>query len=79
MDALYQVVGLAGVGMILGSYYLLQSGRWKPEENRYGWLNIAGSSAVLVSLISAWNLPSFVIQTSWISITLFGMWKRRVR
>lgn len=70
------IVGFIGVGMILLSYYMIQSGKWRAEDARYCWVNITGSVGVLISLIEAFNWPSLVIQVAWITITLYGMGKR---
>jgi hypothetical protein len=71
------LVGMAGVGCVLVAYFLLQSGRMPATAPAYSWLNIAGSSAILVSLTQAFNLSSFVIQVAWIAISLWGLWRAR--
>lgn len=68
---------MAGVGCVLVAYFLLQSGRMPATAPAYSWLNIAGSSAILVSLTHAFNLSSFVIQVAWIAISLWGLWRAR--
>ena len=68
---------MAGVGCVLVAYFLLQSGRMAATAPAYSWLNIAGSSAILVSLTHAFNLSSFVIQVAWIAISLWGLWRAR--
>lgn len=71
------LVGMAGVGCVLVAYFLLQAGRMASTTPAYSWLNIAGSSAILVSLTHAFNLSSFVIQVAWIAISLWGLWRAR--
>lgn len=71
------LVGIAGVALVLVAYFLLQSGRMPATAPAHSWLNIAGSSAILVSLTHAFNLSSFVIQVAWIAISLWGLWRTR--
>ncbi|MCE3001793.1 MAG: hypothetical protein LW860_03685 [Xanthomonadaceae bacterium] len=71
------LVGMAGVVLVLLAYFLLQSGRMPATAPAYSWLNIAGSAAILVSLTHAFNLSSFVIQVAWIAISLWGLWRAR--
>jgi hypothetical protein len=70
-------VGMLGVSLVLIAYCLLQSGRMSSNAPAYSWLNVAGSSAILVSLTHAFNLSSFVIQVAWIGISLWGLWRAR--
>jgi hypothetical protein len=42
--------------------------------------NTLGAIMILVSLLYAWNLASFVMEVIWFSISLFGMikgWEKR--
>ena len=44
--------------------------------------NLVGSLLILVSLYSAWNFPSAVIEVIWAAISLYGLsrlWRRRLR
>ena len=79
LDSLYTAMGFLGVGMVLFSYFLLQAGKVKPESQLYAALNIGGSCGILVSLIPAFNLPSMAMQLCWITITLFGVIRRRMK
>lgn len=76
MEQLSTYLGLLGVGLILLAYGALQLGRLANASLAYSLLNIVGSLLILVSLIYQWNLPSFVIQVSWIAITLAGLFRR---
>lgn len=73
---IYDVVGIAGVVCILLAYFLLQSNAVKGHDWPYLILNITGSLLVIVSLTDTWNLPSFLIQVSWIVISIYGIVKR---
>jgi hypothetical protein len=68
-------VGIVGVGCIIAAYFLLQYGRLQSSDLRYPLTNLIGSILILLSLIHAWNLPSFIIEICWIMISLFGILK----
>lgn len=70
-----EIVGIVGVVCILICYFLLQRDVWTPHSPKYLGLNIAGSFLVIISLIGSWNLPSFLIQSFWIAISLYGLYK----
>lgn len=67
------VVGLAGVFLYLGSYALLQLGFIKGQSYVYASLNLLAACCVLFDLQSNFNLPSALIQISWIVISVIGM------
>ena len=69
------LVGLLGVALYLASYALLQTGRISADAATYPLLNIAAAACVLVDLSSSFNLPSALIQMSWIVISLCGLWR----
>jgi paired small multidrug resistance pump len=66
-------VGFAGVGLILLAFFLLHNGRFTASSTGYAIMNISGSTGILISLIVAFNWPSFVIQICWILISLYGL------
>lgn len=69
----FDVIGLAGVFLILSAYFLVQSGRINPGELRYPGMNLAGAILILISLTNTFNLASFVIEIAWIGISLYGI------
>ncbi|MEL7542647.1 MAG: hypothetical protein AAGJ70_02610 [Pseudomonadota bacterium] len=71
MDA--QTLGLVGFALYMGSYFLLQIGRVDGNGLAYALANLAAASCVLVSLGEHFNLPSVLIQLSWIAISLVGI------
>jgi len=75
----YTVVGFVGVGAIVVAYFANQQG-WLDAENwRFPAANLAGSLLILVSLWTAWNFPSAVIEVIWAAISLYGLIRRRRR
>lgn len=75
LDLIFNSIGLVGVAIILTCYFLLNAGTLKSDSITYLLTNILGASLVLVSLIRAWNLPSFIIEVAWILISLYGLFK----
>ena len=74
------LVGIAGVVLVLLAYLLLQTGKLASTTASYSLLNLLGSLAILVSLFYAFNLSSLVIQIAWIAISIYGLrraWRAR--
>lgn len=67
------LVGYVGVALIVGSYFLLQTERWRSQSMRYAAANATGSALIIVSLIYQFNWPAFVIECFWLAISLYGM------
>lgn len=78
--AWYDGVGLLGSALVVGSYFLLQSGRLSGTGLPYQSINIAGSACILVSLVGGFNLSVALLQCTWIAISVFGIvrgWRAR--
>jgi len=73
------LVGLIGVAAYLLAYGLLQLGVLKVEDGRYALLNAVGSLTILYSLWFEFNLPSFIAQTAWLTLTIVGYARARMR
>ena len=73
--AWYDIVGSAGVGLIVLTYILLQTERLRSEQLSYSVLNAAGASLILISLYFDLNFPSLVVEFFWLLISLFGIGK----
>lgn len=69
---LANILGLAGVSLVVSSYFLLQIGKVKVEQLRYSLTNAFASVFVLTSLVFHWNLSSAVIEGFWLIISLYG-------
>ena len=69
------VVGISGVTLTLVAYYLLNTDRIPPNSMAYLLLNLIGAFLLLFSLLFHWNLSSVVIEISWISISLLGLYR----
>ncbi len=78
---LAEFIGVIGFMLYIGGFFSVQSGILCGNGIPFPMLQVCAASCVLVSLSSAYNLPSFMIQTSYIAIGLFGiaLRLRRVR
>lgn len=72
---LHNGVGLAGTGLILLAYALIQTGRMRAENPAYSVINGAGAAMILFSLIFEFNLAAFVMEVFWLLISAFGLYR----
>lgn len=70
------IVGLVGVAGLIYAYFMLNAGKWQSDGWNYMWFNLIAASMILYSLLWSFNLASFIIEIFWISITLYGMYRR---
>jgi len=75
----HDVVGLAGVVMLLGTYFALQIDRISSQSLAYSLFNGISAVLILISLLYTFNWASFIIEIFWISISLVGIarWLQR--
>lgn len=73
IEHLPTLLGLIGVAINLTAYGLLSAGRMKASEARYQIVNIVGTTGILLSLITQWNLPIFISNMAWLLIAIFGL------
>jgi hypothetical protein len=70
---IYTACGMAGAFCFVAAYFGTLRG-WMPADGwRFPAANLAGAVLVGVSLIDQWNLPSFVLEVFWGSISLWGL------
>ena len=72
LDWIYNIIGIIGVISVLSAYFMLQSSIMVAHDITYLTMNILGSLCILLSLIRFWNLPSAIIQTVWVGISIYG-------
>lgn len=77
MLLLVNIAGVAGVFAILVAYFLLQQGKVTAHQPLYLWLNLWGGFAVLFSLLWDWNLPAFLMEAAWVTISAVSLWRYR--
>ncbi len=73
--SIYEAMGLVGVAFYLSSYAALQFGFIDGKKVSYPFLNFMAASCVLISLFENFNMPSMLVQISWITISLYGISK----
>ena len=70
---IYTAIGLFGTLIYLINYTCLQMGIISGQSYLYASVVILGASCILISLLESFNLPTAVIQVSFIVISLIGM------
>lgn len=76
----HDLLGVAGVLLILAVYLLLQMQRLHATGWLYSALNGIGAMLVIVSLTQEFNFSAFVLEAAWLLISLYGLkawWDRR--
>ncbi len=71
----FEIVGLAGVAIVLLAYFMLATKRWRSSELRYPIANIVGTCGILYSLAFDVNIPSIAAQVVWIAISIFAIFR----
>jgi hypothetical protein len=71
---LFDAIGMLGVLMILTTYTLVQLDRISVRKLSYSLINALGAGLILVSLYVDFNLSAVVIESSWLLISLFGIY-----
>ncbi len=77
--AVLQAIGVVGFIFYIGGFAALQLGLLDGNGGAFTIINMLGALCVLISLISAFNLASLLIQISWLAIGLMGLFRRRAR
>lgn len=65
-------VGGTGAATLLVTYLLLQINFVSAKSLRYSLLNAVGSAAILVSLHHNFNISAFIIEATWLAISIVG-------
>lgn len=71
----YDLIGSVGVGIIIFTYILLQTGKVKSESLAYSMANAIGASLIAFSLIFDFNLSAFIVEIFWLLISLYGIFR----
>ena len=72
---LLESIGLLGAFLYLTSFAILQWYRNFAKSPYYYLMNVAASLAVLISLMDYWNLACFVINSMWLVISSYGIYR----
>jgi len=71
----FDLVGTAGVLLMVIAYLLLQLEKLSGSAISYLLLNAAGAALVIISLMFRFNLPAFLMEVFWLLISLYGLMK----
>ena len=77
MNLLVEVLGWAGMGLILGAYGLLSAGKVASDSNTYQYMNIAGAAGFIVNSGVNGAYPSATLNVCWMAIGFYALAKRR--
>ena len=72
---IYDLIGSVGVGIIILTYILLQTGKIKSESLAYSALNGLGAGLIVFSLFFDFNFSAFVVESLWVLISIYGIGK----
>lgn len=72
---IHDFVGNIGVLIILGTYCCLQIERLSTKDIVFSLLNAFGSTLIIYSLFFKFNISSALIETCWLLISLFGVYR----
>jgi predicted membrane protein len=73
--SLIDLIGILGVIIIIIGYMLLQLEKIDAKDLSFSILNTLGALLIIISLLYAWNLPSFIMEFTWMMISLYGIFK----
>ena len=71
--SLLQIGGLIGAFLFLAAYAGAQTGHLDPKRLPALVMNLAGAVLVLLSMLEAFNIASFVLETAWGLIAAYGL------
>ena len=75
----HDFLGNVGVALIIGAYFMLQTERLTSRSLPYLLANGLGAALILVSLLGEFNLSAFLVESFWVAISLYGLFKQRHR
>jgi len=67
-----------GVVCILAAFLFLQLEWFKADQMQYLLLNAIGAFLILISLNFNFNFSAFLIESCWLTISLFGMYRAKI-
>jgi predicted membrane protein len=73
--SLPDLIGILGVFVIIVAYMLLQLEKMDAKDLSFSVLNTLGALLIIISLMYDWNLASFLMESIWMLISLYGILK----
>lgn len=75
----FTLAGIIGTALIIVAYFGNQQGWLRAEDWKFPLANLIGAILIMLSLITAWNLPVAVIESFWAAISIYGLIKNAGR
>ena len=72
--SLPDLAGIAGALLIVGAYFLLQTGQLDARSVAFSLVNGLGAAGILFSLMFEFNLAAFAIEFFWLLISAYGLY-----
>lgn len=76
-DLFFNGIGFVGLGLFLWAYGMINLGYWQTTQARTHVPNLLGALLIVVSLTHNWNLPVFILECCWGTISIYGLWRAR--
>mgnify|MGYP000521152699 FL=1 len=73
MSSWPDLIGYAGVFMVLVAYTLLQARRMDGNGVWYPLINLVGAILILISLLYKPNMPAIVMEAAWVVVSVIGI------
>jgi predicted membrane protein len=73
--SLPEITGIFGVIIIIIAYILLQLEKMDAKDLGFSILNTIGALLIIISLLYDWNLASFIMEATWMMVSLYGIIK----
>ena len=70
---IFDLIGGAGVVLIIASYLLLQLGRLEGTSFAYSLTNCIGAGLIMLSLVYSFNLSAFIVELFWMLASMIGV------
>lgn len=71
--AFHEVIGVVGAIVVVTAYFLNQIGKLSSDRLMFPVLNLVGASGIVWSLFFSFNAGAFLIEASWVVISLIGI------
>lgn len=75
MTDIYNLIGFAGISLSIFCYARVQWQRDYAKKLSFSLLNLMGSLLFAISFVKHWNFPSFINNTIWGLISLYGVYR----
>lgn len=75
--SMFDAAGIVGAIIVVIAYVRISTGDWNDTVKIYHLMNIFGASLILISLFSAFNYATLLLQIVWISVAIAGVLKNR--